>query len=131
MIKKTFRLSEHAADCIKKIQCEKNLKTETAAIEFVLNRYCEQESLDAVLEKVIEEKIYPAIKLIMKISREEEEKTDLLLDGMNAQLVHFAIGRYISYEENPAEVFHMAKQRRKEKLAEAQVKKSYEQAKGN
>ena len=61
MIKKTFRLSEHAADCIKKIQCEKNLKTETAAIEFVLDRYCEQESLEAVLEKVIEEKIYPAM----------------------------------------------------------------------
>ena len=66
----------------------------------------------------------------MKISREEEEKTDLLLDGMNAQLVHFAIGRYISYEENPAEVFHMAKQHRKEKLAEAQVKKAMNRQRG-
>lgn len=130
MGKKTFRLSEDAESCIKKIQSENNLKTETAAVEFVLRQYCRQEELEAVLEKILEEKVMPAIKLMMKISREGEEKTDLLLDGLNAQLTHFGIGRYISYEESPAEVLRMAKQHRKEKLQQAQVIKNYEQARG-
>ena len=39
MSKKTFRLSEEAVACIKKIQGDNHLRTETAAVEFVLKNY--------------------------------------------------------------------------------------------
>ena len=130
MSKKTFRLSEEAVACIKKIQEENHLKTETSAVEFVLKHYCKGQAFESVLEKVLEEKLGSEIKSLIKMSRAEEEKIDLLLDGMNSQLIHFAVGRLEAYDKNPASILIQARKHREDKIKELQIRKNYEQTKG-
>lgn len=130
MSKKTFRLSEEAVSCIKKIQGDNHLRTETAAVEFVLKNYCKGQAFESVLEKILEEKLGSEIKDLIKMSRAEEEKIDLLLDGMNSQLIHFAVGRLEAYDKNPASILIQARKHREDKITELQIRKNYEQIKG-
>ena len=130
MSKKTFRLSEEAVSCIKKIQGDNHLRTETAAVEFVLKNYCKGQAFESVLEKILEEKLGSEIKALIKMIRAEEEKIDLLLDGMNSQLIHFAVGRLEAYDKNPASILIQARKHREDKITELQIRKNYEQIKG-
>ena len=81
-VKKTYRMSEKALTIIQQVKEEKNIKTEQAAIEYILQEYIKKDSSAEIITK----QVRAANKDLMQRVQILGENIETILDILNTML---------------------------------------------
>lgn len=112
---KPFRLEEEDEKIIQKVQEEQGLKSEAAALRYILRQYSKN-------EKTVN-------GISMEVFRKMEEMQELTLDILNTILIDSRFDVCYPVSEEESEVLIKLKDHRKKKLANLKQKKDYKNKK--
>ena len=131
MPRKHYSLSEKSLEILHQIMEERHIKTETAALEYVLLQHERQQKAEERFSQIIRENFNEILEGSRAAARAAEKNTQLLLDAMNALLIERGYRQYYSAEKEPSQILRDAEQEWKRKLErEKQVKDNRLQKRG-
>lgn len=123
MVRKNYILSDKSLEILHQIMEERHIKTETAALEYVLLQHERQQTAEERFAQIIRENFMEVLSGCRAAARATEKNTQLLLDSMNTLLIERGYWQYYSAEREPSQVLRDAEEAWKHKLGrEKQVK---------
>lgn len=87
MPRKHYNLSEKSLEILHKVMEKRHLKTETAALEYVLLQYDRREDIEQRFGQILQERFGETILSMQAAVRQTEKSTQLLLDLLNTVLI--------------------------------------------
>lgn len=122
MIRKNYILREKSCDILQKVMKEKGLKSETAALEYVLGEYNEnfvEMSLDKIYGEM--EDLKSRLESIESIIKFVANNSEIMVDCMNTLMI--ARGYNVCYpvDTEPSEVLTKAEEYRKKRAEQNKI----------
>ncbi len=131
MARKHYNLSEKSLEILHQTMEERNIKTETAALEYILLQYGQRQSTEERFAQIIRENFMEVLNGCRAAARATEKNTQLLLDSVNTILIERGYWQYYSAEKEPSQVLRDAEEIWRHKLErEKQVKDNRLQKRG-
>lgn len=117
MVRKNFVLKEKSCEILRTVMDEQNIKTETAALEYVLSEYERREEIVTELFQVLSAELAAKIDRLINIDAACAKNSELLLDCMNTMIVERGYNVCYPADEDPSEVLKQADDYRKKRTA--------------
>lgn len=131
MVRKNYILSDKSLEILHQIMEERHIKTETAALEYVLLQYKRQQEAEERFAQIIRETFGETMASGRAAARAAEKNTQLILDAVNVLLIERGYSQYYSAEREPSQIFRESEKEWKRKLErEKQVKDNNLQKRG-
>lgn len=131
MPRKHYNMSDKSLEILHQIMGERHIKTETAALEYVLLQHERQQAAEERFAQIIRESFGELLEGSRAAARSAEKNTQMILDGVNAMLIERGYRQYYSAEMEPTQILREAEKAWKRKLErEKQVKDSNLQKRG-
>ena len=116
--KKTYRMSEKALEIIEQIKKEKNIKTDQAALEYILQEYAQKDSSAETIAKVIGD----VNRDLVQRCRMMSENIETIMDILNTMLYirdprDEGIEKCMTAEEMPHPFLTSSQEQMKERIA--------------
>lgn len=122
MARKNYIISDESLEILSEIVAAEGLKSETAAIEFLIQRYALQHSREEEAIQVAARLIREPLAVASAAGRSADQKLDILLDVLNSILVQQGYSQYYPTDKYVSTIIEQAKEQQKIRLAE---KKQY------
>lgn len=116
MARKHYNLSDKSLEILHQIMEERHIKTETAALEYVLLRQARQQMAEERFAQIIRENFMEVLSGCRAAARATEKNTQLLLDAVNTMLIERGYWQYYSAEKEPSQVLRDAEETWRHKL---------------
>ena len=130
-MKKHLYLSEQSLKILADVKEKNQLSSESAAIEYILRQYAEQENMEDTLGRVMETFYDDRLRSIEHIVRESDRNLYLLLDCMNTLLIERGYSRCFSFEREPGAALEQARENLSLKLErQKQLKDNLQKKRG-
>lgn len=131
MARKHYNISDKSLEILHQIMEERHIKTETAALEYVLLQAARQQSVEERIAQIFRETFGETMASSRAAARAAEKNTQLILDGVNAMLIERGYRQFYSAETEPAQIILESEKEWKRKLErEKQVKDNRLQKRG-
>ena len=116
--KKTYRMSEKALEIIEQIKKEKNIKTDQAALEYILQEYAQKDSSAETIAKVMGD----VNRDLVQRCRMMSENIETIMDILNTMLYirdprDEGIEKCMTAEEMPHPFLTSSQEQMKERIA--------------
>ena len=123
MANKHFILTKKSCDILQAVKAEKNLKSETAALEYVLNEYAEKADFLNRISDIIDERIIIQMEKVIGPTALAAQNSELLLDSINTILVERGYNVCYSVDRNPSDVVKQAEGYRRKRIEKFKQRK--------
>lgn len=131
MPRKHYNMSDKSLEILHQIMEKRHIRTETAAIEYVLLQCELQQETEERFSQIIRESFGGILEGSRAAARAAEKNTQMILDGMNVLLIERGYRKYYSADKEPSQILRDAEKEWKRKLEkEKQVKDSNLQKRG-
>lgn len=119
MIRKNFKLSENSVTSLTEIMEKEGLKTETAAIEFLIAQYSRREEQEErIAQRVLRELAGP-LAAAAAASRAADQNTQIILDALNTILMEYGYPYNYPVDSSCSPVIHQSREALQKKIARA------------
>ncbi len=129
MMRKNYILKESSLQILQGVMEKRGLKSETAALEFILADYARRDSLASEIGDVLTERFLPVIKSIKATSALGANNSEVLMDCINTMLQERGSARCYTIDSEPSPVMLDADEARKQRAAKRKQKQ--DNRKGN
>lgn len=124
MVRKNYKLSEQSVEILHQTMDDENIKSETAALEYILMLHQKRKKrLADEIADVLQDRFMNVLESTRHAARSADQSTDLILDCLNTIMVEREYRICYSAETNPSEVLLMAAEGRKKKLTKLKQRK--------
>ncbi len=131
MARKHYNMSDKSLEILHQVMEERHIKTETAALEYVLLQAARQQSVEERVAQIFRETFGETMASSRAAARAAEKNTQLILDAVNALLIERGYRQYYSAEREPSQVLRESVKEWTRKVErEKQVKDSNLQKRG-
>ena len=123
MVHKHFILTEESCEIIRSVMVERNLKTETSSLEYILSEFLRHKPMAEEIAETLHAYQEADLKRILSSASSCAKSAELLLDLMNTLLVERGYQEYYPAAEHPSAVLSQAEEARKKRVSKAKQKK--------
>ncbi|NCE98097.1 hypothetical protein [Emergencia sp. 1XD21-10] len=119
MIHKHYVLSEKSLKIIRQVMEEMQIKTENAAVEFLINQYSRREEQEErIAQRVLRELAGP-LAAAAAASRAADQNTQIILDALNTILMEYGYPYNYPVDSSCSPVIHQSREALQKKIARA------------
>ena len=123
MVRKYYVLTEKSCEILQAVKDEKNLRSETAALEYVLNEYAEKADLLKRISDILDERITIQMEKVIGPAALAAQNSELLLDSLNTILIERGYQICYSVDEEPSAVVKQAEDYRRKRIEHLKQRK--------
>lgn len=116
MVRKNYILSEKSLEILHQVMKERHLKSETAALEYVLLQYEIRQSMEERFSQIISERYAEVLESTRAAARQTEIHAQLIVDAVNTILIERGYAVCYPADEEPSPVLAESERRRKRNL---------------
>ena len=128
MVHKHFILTEESCEIIRSVMVERNLKTETSSLEYILSEFLRHKPMAEEIAETLHAYQEADLKRILSSASSCAKSAELLLDMMNTLLVERGYQDCYPADEHPSVVLSQAKEAQKKRVSKAKQKKDNRKA---
>lgn len=130
MVRKNYILSDQSVEILHQTMDDENIKSETAALEYILMLHQKKKKrLADEIADVFQERFMNVLESTRHAARSADQSADLILDCLNTIMIERDYRVCYSAENHPSEVLLMAAEGRKKKLAKLKQRKDHKLSK--
>lgn len=131
MVRKNYILSEKSLEIIHQVMEERHLKSETAALEYILLQHNVRQSMEERFAQIIYERYAEVLESTRAAARQTEQAVQLTLDAVNTILIERGYTACYPADREPSPVIEESRRQWKRKLErEKQFKDDRRQKQG-
>lgn len=123
-MKKIFDLEEEHIEIINKVKSEHpEIKTEVAALKYIILRYKDNEDIENRIAEKVSDRLLQDTQSLKYASKASEQNTQVLLDGLNTLLYKWNVEYPILTDIQEHPLIQDSKNNLKKKITHAKQKK--------
>lgn len=123
MVRKNYVLTEKSCEILQAVKSEKNLRSETAALEFVLSQYAEKKELLESISEIVDERISFQLEKVIGPAALAAQNSELLLDSINTILIERGYQVCYPVDDDPSAVVTQAEGYRRRRIEHLKQRK--------